>query len=63
MTKQINTDNIKTKIDAVQYAIDVQTLISEKDLSYGELLEYQTILEKLARKFHLIKEFKENGLI
>lgn len=54
---------IKTKEEARQYAIDWQQKVSELNLSYGEILAEQNKLAKLAKKFHLIKEFKENGII
>lgn len=31
--------------------------------SYGELVEYQAYFEELAKKFDLVEEFKENGII
>ena len=54
---------IKTKEQARQYGIDYQDWISEKNLSYTELAHFQGKLETLAKKFDLIEEFKENGLI
>ena len=54
---------IKTKEQARQYGVDYQHWASEKNLSYLELLHFQSKLEKLAKKFDLIEEFKENGLI
>lgn len=54
---------IKTKEQARQYAIDYQQKVVSCNFSYGELLEHQKELYKLAKKFNLIKEFKENGII
>jgi hypothetical protein len=54
---------IKTKEDARQFGIDFQKWASEKSLSYGEILHFQNKLSSLAKKFHLIEEFKENGII
>lgn len=54
---------IKTKDEAQTMAIDYQMWVSEKNLSYGELLEYQNYFEKVGKKFKLTKEFKENGII
>lgn len=55
--------HIKTKDQARQYAIDFQKWGSNRALSYGELLHFQNKLTKLAEKFDLVEEFKENGLI
>ncbi len=46
-----------------QKAIDYQVEQSTKTLSYGELVEQQNFLYKLAKRYGLIKEFKENGII
>jgi hypothetical protein len=54
---------IKTKDEARQYAIDLQKWASKKSLSYGEICRQQDELEKIAKEFDLIEEFKENGII
>jgi len=54
---------IKTKEEAEQTAINFQQWISKNNLSYGELLNYTGYFETLAKKFNLIEEFKENGII
>jgi len=54
---------IKTKGQARQYAIDYQKWASDKNLSYGEILHFQNKLYTLAKKFDLVKEFKENCII
>ena len=54
---------IKTKEQARQYGMDFQKWASDKDLSYGELLHFQNKLSTIAKKFGLVKEFKENGII
>jgi hypothetical protein len=54
---------IKTKEQAREYAIDFQNRIAIKKLSYKELFVYQNKLIKLAKKFQLIEEFQENGII
>jgi len=54
---------IKTKEQARQYGIDYQKWASEKSLSYGEVSHFQNKLSTLAKKFSLVREFKENGLI
>jgi len=55
--------NCKTKGEAQQFVIDWQSWASEQSLSYSELITWQSYLIKLAKKFHLIREFKENGII
>lgn len=54
---------IKTKEEARQYAIEFQQKASQENYSYGELIQYQNELTKLAKRFRLTKEFKENGII
>lgn len=44
-------------------AIRYQAIFQERDLSYGEILDFQCIFEKLGRKYGLIREFKENAII
>lgn len=36
---------------------------ADKDYSYGELAEYYSYFEAQAKRYGLIKEFKENGII
>lgn len=55
--------NIKTKSEAIQFAIDWQHNQSNKSLSYGEIAEYTENFRILAKKFGLTKEFKENGIL
>lgn len=55
--------NIKTQDEARQYAIDWQAKQSEQSISYLELSREQGKLEALAKKFDLVEEFKENGII
>lgn len=59
MTKQ----TIKTKQQAREWAISIQTQISQEALSWGEIHEIQDELRKIGKRFGLIKEFKENGLL
>jgi len=54
---------IKTKEQARQYGIDFQNWVSDKNLSYGEIFHFQNKLQKIAEKFDLVEEFKENGII
>jgi hypothetical protein len=55
--------NIKTKEQARQHAIEYQHFSSDKDLSYGEIIHFQNKFYLLAKKFNLVREFKENGII
>lgn len=59
--KKLN--EIKTKDQARQEAIDFQHWAGEQNLSQDELIEYQHYFKKLAKKYHLTKEFRENGII
>ena len=53
----------KTKEEARQQVIDCQTEVAEKDLSYSEILIMGEYFTKLAKKWDLSEEFKENGII
>lgn len=55
--------NIKTKEEARQYAIDWQRQQSKLSMSYVEVEFWYTHFSRLAKKFGLIREFKENGII
>ena len=48
---------------AIDKAIEWQMWASEQCLSYGELYEYANYFYKLAKRYGLIKEFRENGII
>lgn len=61
---------IKTKEEARQYAIDWQHWVSEQNemgekptLYQSDLVEWQNIFVKLAKRFGLTREFRENGII
>lgn len=56
-------ENIETVEQARNEAMVWQHEFSNTSLSYGELVEYQVYFEKLAKKFNLTGEFKENGII
>lgn len=57
------TTKIFSKDEARQYAIDWQNWSAEESLSYGELAEWQAIFMILARRYNLVEEFTENGII
>ncbi len=58
-----NITEIKTEGEARSIAIDFQNWVSNQNLSYAELIVYSDYFEKLAKKFNLVDEFKENGII
>lgn len=53
----------KTREEARDHAIDWQYWQSEQSMSMSELIVWQEHFEKLAQKFLLMDEFKENGII
>jgi hypothetical protein len=55
--------NIKTKAEARQYAMDWQHKQARTSISYGELAVYASQFRILGKKFGLLREFKENGII
>lgn len=56
--------NYQTKKEKIrQEAIDWQIKASEENLSYNELHIIAFHFWKLARRFGLLREFKENGII
>lgn len=58
-----NIEDVKSSDEAIELAIDWQRQASEESLSYGELADFQSYFETLAKKFNLTEEFKENGII
>jgi hypothetical protein len=44
-------------------AIDWQSNFAEHNYSYGEIAYFQEIFERLGRRYGLLREFKENGII
>jgi len=53
----------KNKSQARQVGIDFQQWVSNQALSYGQLSAYQSDLYKMAKRFGLVKEFRENGIV
>lgn len=55
---------LEQKAKARQEAIDYQiNKLGHTSMSYAELYEAQLYFEDLGRRFGLLKEFKENGII
>ena len=61
--KQKPVKTVATADEARQLAIDWQHWQSKQSLSWGECIEWGSYFEKLASKFKLTSEFKENGII
>lgn len=59
----IMTNYEKRKDAARQKAIDWQYEASQKNLSYGELAFFVNYFTKLARRYGLTREFRENAII
>ena len=57
MSYNIKKEQARTK------AINWQHKQINKNMSWQEILNYQEYFYKLAKKYGLIKEFKENGII
>ena len=53
----------KRKEAARQEAIDWQADFGNHNYSYGELAFYSDYFEKKAKRYGLLKEFRENGII
>lgn len=51
------------KGEAVQKAIDWQYNFDSNNYDYYDLMLYDEYFTKLAKRYGLIKEFKENGII
>lgn len=49
--------------EARDFAIEWQGWASDRDLSYGELVDYADYFERLGKRFNLTDEFKENGIL
>ena len=53
----------KAKQRAIDKAINWQLDFENHNYSYGELAEWQSYFERLAKRYGLIREFRENGII
>ena len=54
---------VKSIEEAQNKAVEWQNWASKQNLSYGELIEWQEYFSALAKRFSLVGEFKENGII
>jgi len=59
----MDTKLIKTKEDARKCAIKWQHWAWNESLSYSELQEWNIFFTKLAKKFGLKREFKNEGIL
>ena len=57
------TNYQKLKDNARNKAIEWQLDFNNHNYSYGELAEFSGYFERLARRYGLVKEFRENGII
>lgn len=56
--------NIATAAEAYDFAVEWQHWMSEQNLSYGDMAEWESYFEGLAERFpELRDEFEENGII
>ena len=53
----------RAKENARQKAMDWQTEYYNNNYSYGELIAFTEYFTKLAKRYGLITEFRENGII
>ena len=61
--EQRMTEYQKNKERVRNEAIKYANSFAEHDCSYGELADNQGYFEKLGRRYGLLREFKENGII
>lgn len=54
---------INNKQDARNMAIAWQNWQAKHNLSYDELFKYNSFFTSIGKKFNLLTEFKENGII
>ena len=53
----------KRKEAARQKAIDWQMSFADRDYSYSEIAVAQSEFERLAKRYGLVEEFRNNGII
>jgi hypothetical protein len=57
------TTAVKTAEEARDLAIEWQSTTADENMSWGEAIEYAEYFAVLGRKFDLIDEFIENGIV
>lgn len=58
-----DVENVKTQGEAREFAIQWQQWFSEQNMSWSELSEWEIVFENLAKRFDLVEEFIENGIL
>lgn len=53
----------KNKARVRSMAVEYQNSFCDKNYSYGELAYWQDYFERMAKKYGLVGEFRENGII
>ena len=53
----------KAKESARNKAVEWQSGFCDQNYSYGELVYYGEYFSRLAKRYGLVREFKENGII
>lgn len=53
----------RAKAKARNEAVEWQMGFCDHNYSYGELVYWQGYFERLAKRYGLVEEFKENGII
>lgn len=57
------TEYQKNKVYARERAIDWQAKFAERAMSYSELADWQSYFMRLGRRYGLLREFAENGIV
>lgn len=53
----------KNKEEVRQFAIDWQADFNNHNYSYSDLTVFQDMFSRLGRKYGLLREFRENGIL
>ncbi len=59
MKNKYHQNKERARFEAMQWQLDFEN----NNYSYGELSYYQSYFEIQAKRYGLIKEFKENGIL
>lgn len=54
---------IQSEEEARDFAIEWQKWSGENSMYYSEMMEWAEFFTELGKKFNLMKEFEENGII